>query len=279
MPSHVWGRDPQEAFEEPYEYGVQEQFCREAEQLFARIYRILNTESHRYPLDDRSHGKAVWLLAMDALDSLRDCLKSLTRKEHRLAGKLFRDIVESVDLAAYFHSATKESESPLQKWYDDQIIPHRKYRDYVKKAQGKPAAENLAKHYQSLSRFTHRSYRAILDGYIRGKNDSLVHDGTGELYGTSNGAEKFLVLPQTLASYHAVLANLALNYTAELVILGLASNNEVREAFATSFEAEAIPKRFLPRRWLAERLGRTGSMGREQEVEDISYKVTDHGDE
>lgn len=31
MPSQVWRRDPQEAFEEPYEYGIQDQFVRERE--------------------------------------------------------------------------------------------------------------------------------------------------------------------------------------------------------------------------------------------------------
>jgi hypothetical protein len=34
MPSQVWGRDPQEAFEEPYEYAVEDQFAREARTLF-----------------------------------------------------------------------------------------------------------------------------------------------------------------------------------------------------------------------------------------------------
>jgi hypothetical protein len=77
MPSQVWGRDPAEAFEEPYEYGMQEQFAREAETLFAGLYRLLNSERHRYSLEDRSREKAVWMLAMDALDSLRECLEAL----------------------------------------------------------------------------------------------------------------------------------------------------------------------------------------------------------
>jgi len=31
MPSIVWGRHPQEAFDNPYEYAAQEQFTREVE--------------------------------------------------------------------------------------------------------------------------------------------------------------------------------------------------------------------------------------------------------
>jgi len=254
MPSQVWGRDPQEAFEEPYEYGIQDQFVREARTLFTRLYKLLNSDLHYYSLDDRSREKAVWLLAMDALDSLRECLEALVRKEHRVAGKLFRDVTESMDLAAYFHSATSKSKSSLDKWYADEVVPHREYRDYVKRTQGTEPAERLRKHYSSLSRFTHRSYRVILNGYCLGKGERLVHDRTGELYGNNGGATNLLVLPQTIASYYANLANLALVYSADLSELGLVSREAIRDAFAASLETETIPRRFLPRRWLAKRL-------------------------
>ncbi len=254
MPSQVWGRDPQEAFEERYEYEVQEQFVREAGALLRSLYRLLNSDRHRYSVQDTSCDKAVWLLAMDALDSLRDCLRALTRKEHRVAAKLFRDVMESMDLAAFFHSGTDKSKACLKEWYADKIVPHHEYRDYVKQTHGAEEAQRLAGHYSSLSRFTHRSYRAILDGYSRGGEDKLVHDGTGELYGADEGAASFLVLPQTLASYYAVLANLLIEYTAELSDLGLMTGDEIRDAFAKSLEAGTVPRRFLPRRWLAQRL-------------------------
>ena len=254
MPSQVWGRDPQEAFEEPYEYGIQDQFAREARTFFARLYKLLNADRHRCSVENRSLEKAVWLLAMDALDSLRECLEALICKKHRVGGKLFRDVMESMDLAAYFHSATEKSKTSLGKWYADEIVPHREYRDYVKKAQGPDVAEQLTKHYASLSRFTHRSYRAILNGYSQGGEDRLVHDRTGELYGSHESAASLLVLPQTISSYYEVLANLALEYATELSELGLVTSEEIREAFATSLESETVSSRFLPRRWFVERL-------------------------
>lgn len=253
MPSQVWGRDPQEAFEEPYEYDIQEQFAREAEALLTRLYRLLGSE-HCYTVDDRSRQKAEWLLAMDALDSLRDCLKALGRKDHRVAGKLFRDVMECMDLAAYFHSGTEKSTRSLKKWYGDEIVLHGEYRDYVKRTQGHDVAECLKEHYRSLSRFTHRSYRAILDGYSRGGEERLVHDKTGELYGSAEGTASILVLPQTIANYYAVLANLVLDYASELSELELVREEDIRMAFASSLESEIVPRRFLPRRWLAERL-------------------------
>jgi len=253
LPSQIWERDPQEAFENPYEYEIQDQFVREARSLFPQLYRLLNSDHHRYSLEDRSRQKAVWLLAMDALDSLRDCLKALTRKEHRVAGKLFRDVVENMDLAEYFHSGNDTS-AALVKWYADEIVGHSCYRDYVKRTRSEQEAKRLAKHYSSLSRFTHRSYRAILEGYSRGGGNRLVHDGICEMYGNSENSTTSLVLPQTIASYYAVLANLVREYSTELSELGLVTRDEVRDAFSKSLEEGAIPRRFLPRRRLAEGL-------------------------
>ncbi len=144
MASEVWGRDPQEAFENPYEYGIQEQFVREAEAVLRGLYRLLNCSRHHYTLEDRSAKKAVWLLAMDALDSLREALAALVRKEHRVAGKLFRDISESVDLATFFKDFPTQSRRFLHEWYADGIVPHREYRDAVKKKLGPDMASKLS---------------------------------------------------------------------------------------------------------------------------------------
>ena len=74
MPNQVWNRSPQEAFENPYEYAVQEQFVREARALFRQCYLILTADTHSYSAEETTKEKAVWLLHMDALDSLRDAL-------------------------------------------------------------------------------------------------------------------------------------------------------------------------------------------------------------
>lgn len=253
MPSKVWGRDPQEAYREPYEYEVQQQFVREARSLFVALYRCIDLKNNVIDDDDRSATKAVRLLAVDALDSLRGCLEVLARKEHRIAGKLFRDVMETMDLASYFHSASENAKHDLAKWYEDKIIQHSRYRAFVKKSQGDQAEQQLAKHYQSLSRFTHRSYRAILDGYSL-SGDRLVHDRVGELFGEHDEAPTMMVLPQTISSYFAMLANLTLEYAQDLMNLGLVSSQEVVNAFSKSLESATVPRRFTPREWLSDRL-------------------------
>lgn len=254
MPSQVWGRDPQEAYEEPYEYGIQEQFVREAKAVLTRLYRLLNSRTREYSISDTSCKKAVWLLAMDALDSLRDCLSALVRREHRVAGKMFRDIVESLDLAGLFHAGSPRSVVLLEKWFADEVVLHSEYRDYVKRTYGSEYADGLKRHYKSLSRFTHRSYRVIMNGYLCGARGRLWHDRSGELDTSDERGNEFFVLPHTLASYYAVLANLLIEFADDLSKLELVTTQQVQEAFASSLETETVPRTFMPRRWLAERM-------------------------
>ena len=100
MPSVVWGRTPQEAYDNPYEYEAQDQFVREAKSLLKHMNTVFQKYSMRFHRDDHSIKKAVWMLQLDALDSLKDALDALVNKKHRVASKLFRGIVETLDLAA-----------------------------------------------------------------------------------------------------------------------------------------------------------------------------------
>jgi hypothetical protein len=75
VPSLVWSRDAKDAVDNPYEYGIQDQFVREASALLSRLYRRLNRDSLRYSRNERSVAKAIWLLQMDALDLRRVSMK------------------------------------------------------------------------------------------------------------------------------------------------------------------------------------------------------------
>src|SRR5258708_1130795 len=102
MPSFIWNRSPAQPYSNPYEYDAQSQFAREASAFLVKIDERFCDSLTRFHRDDKSLAKAIWMLHVDALDSLRDCLDLLSEKRHRVAGRLFRDIVETLDLAAYF---------------------------------------------------------------------------------------------------------------------------------------------------------------------------------
>jgi hypothetical protein len=68
-----------------------------------------------------------------------------------------------------------------------------------------------------------------------------------------------LVLPQTIASYFANLAELIQLFLDESHRRGVLSEEQVCDAFAKSLELESVPRRFLPRRWLADERNSTPS--------------------
>lgn len=230
MASIVWNLDPEEAYSNPYNYSAQKQFVREARGLLDSLavgYEKYQMKFHR---DDRSLMKAVWMLQMDALDSLSDCLDLIESKKHRNAGSLFRVVVETLDLAAYFSSDSNKSRVNLNKWFDDEIISHSVYRDYIKKTISIDAEEERKIFYKQLSKFAHRSYRALQKGYSLGAKNMIVYEGYHE---TMN------VLPHTIAAYCSILAGLIWEFCDEAVKRGILSKDTVRKARLASFETKA----------------------------------------
>lgn len=239
MPSLVWGRSPQEAYDNPYEYEVQDQFVREAKSLLKHMNTAFQKYSMRFHREDHSIKKAVWMLQLDALDSLKDALGALVNKKHRAASKLFRGIVETLDLAAYFYMNSNKNNRQLEKWYNDKVIPHRNYRNFIKKTKGIKAKEEKTDYYKTLSRITHRTYKVLLYGYGLGAGDMIWHDG----YNNSG----LLILPQTISMYFAILADLIFFFLREASVREILSKKEVKEVIVKSLETKTVPRRFLQR--------------------------------
>lgn len=142
MASIIWDRDPQEALDNPYEYNAQKQFQREANILFENLSkRIL--KKNKFYINDRSLEKATGMLQIDALFTFKSCLDLLENDNHKLTGKLFRDILESVHLVELFNADTDKSIKALESWYRDEVIMHGEYRSYIKNKEGEHKANFL----------------------------------------------------------------------------------------------------------------------------------------
>jgi len=241
MPSIIWGRDPKEAYQNPYEYDAQAQFVREAKSILDGLLSELNRYCMKFKRDEVSSQKAIWMLQIDAVDSLRDCLMLLQQKKHRVAGRLFRDVVETSDLAAYFFSGTRESKKHLDKWYKDEIIPNSVYRDFIKKNEGKEQANSKKDHYRMLSKINHRTYRTLAYAYILGRDDLLAYEGSSK--------SDLLVPPQSIAMYYAILADFVILISDEIVRCGLIKKNDIARIWKDSLELETVPRRFVPSRF------------------------------
>ena len=236
MPNFIWNRSPAEARANPYEYEAQDQFAREASAMLECLYSGYDRHVGDFFRDERSVRKAIWMLQVDALDTLRDCLQLLGEKRHRLVGRLFRDVVETLDLAAYFHSG--QCEKDVDRWYDDNVIPHSKYRDFVKKTKGEKAAGDIKKEYASLSRLSHRTYQSLAKGYILRSDGRIVYESTAQ--------SGILIPPHTISEYYAILGHLIRLFAGEATARGMLSEKEVKEAWDASIEPEAVPRKFVP---------------------------------
>jgi len=235
MASIVWGRHPQEAHDNPYEYEAQEQFVREAKELLSQLQLRLDYFTMQFHRDDHTLEKAAWMLAVDLIDALLESVQLLEEKRHRIAFRLFRDAVETIDLLQVLHSATPRAGKALRLWYEDETIPHKESRKHIEEQVGKDAAFKRRDYYFQLSKFTHRTYRALQKSYSLGRGDMLVHD---------SHSMRMLVLPQTIASGLAVLADLILQSSECLTQCGPLSSEEVAHAWLVAIELDTVPRRF-----------------------------------
>lgn len=232
----IWTRDPAEAYQNPYEYDAQKQFSRESSLVLKALKKTLESFNGTFTIEDTSLEKAVWMLQLDAVDTLIECGDLLHTNNHKIAGRLFRDVMEVLDLAAFFMSKTDKSKNCLKKWYKDEVIPHREYRNYINRTIGAHKAEELSKIYRQLSNFTHRTYRSLAYGYIRGRDYALVYDGFME-----SGS---LVFPGVISMYYSLLANFIIMASNELERSGLIHTDQILLIWSESIEANPEERRF-----------------------------------
>ena len=245
MASFIWNRDPQEAMENPYEYEAQNQFIREAENVLNKFADELRKYDGKFIREERSNIKAIWMLQNDALDSLKEILYLLKVKNHKPAGNLFRDVLETLDLASYFYSKTKGSKEKLILWYDYNVIPKRVFHKFIKKTKGEDLGKTKAKYYSMISKFNHRTCKTLLYSYIFGKDNILVND--------ENSEPDSLVLLSTIAMYLAILADFIKYFSAEVTDKKLISNSRTRIIWGSSFEKKLIKRKYPPSKSIPEK--------------------------
>lgn len=234
MASLVWNREFEEAYSNPYEYGAQEQFVREAKKVLSRLCKGLGKYNLYFSRDETSLRKAAWMLHNNALDALREALALLEKKKHKLVSRIFRDVWESSQLVEYFLSNTPQSQSDLNKWFANEVISHKTIRERLKKIGKEAEAEQRRQRQRELSKFTHRTYRALLKGYSIGGDDKIVYDGY----------EKYSVLPHTMSAYYAILGDLIIQSSESIKLSRLIPAKEIEKNWKQSLEKTTVPRKF-----------------------------------
>ncbi|MFA5293466.1 MAG: hypothetical protein WC496_10580 [Phycisphaerae bacterium] len=202
--SSLWFQDLDDVIRNPYDYENQRLFIKEATWILNKIYSLYDKYQLKFHMDDISLKKCVWMLQIDALDTLRDCIFLIEQNKHRIVGKMFRDIVETLDFAYLIRKDTKKH---LNKWFNGKEIKHAEYRNYVKKIKGVKKKKEADKLYHELSNFTHHTYYALKNSYSLGGDNMMVYD---------SHAPDMLVLPETISQYLWMISFLIKKFIKEM---------------------------------------------------------------
>jgi len=219
MMSKLWIEKFEDVKKNPYDYETQELFLKEASSILDEIFKHYDKFQIKFHLDDHSVEKAIWMLHLDALDTLRDCIALIKEKKHRIVGKLFRDITEVLDLSMLFWEERDKGSPNLKKWYDNKIIPHSEFRKYLKETKGELIFEQSRKIYSGLSQWTHHSYYTLKNSYSLGGKDAemLIYDSHSSI----------LILPQTISQYMWEIKDLILYFLSNVKRVRLIDWKEV----------------------------------------------------
>lgn len=237
MPSFIWNREPEEAYQNPYEYEAQDQFVREANNMLNAVYELLMDDRFFYKRNDTSVEKALYMLHVDSIESLKECLVLLSEKRHSVAGRLLRDVFENVSLCNYFYFDTSNDKTKnLRKWFKNEVISNSICRKSVEDRLGKTEHDYRKIRYSHLSKITHRTYCTLAYSYVLGAGETMRYEGRAE--------GRFLVLPHTISMYYAVLSEMILFALDEIGSNRLIDESVLRKIIEESYEEIPIERRF-----------------------------------
>jgi hypothetical protein len=216
--SRLWFQDLETIQKNPpFDHENYKLFCEESSFLLDKLYGLYDEHNLKFHNNEKTLKKCLWMLQLDALDTLRECVSLLKTKKHKLPGKMFRDITESLDLSCLIRSCP---EKYLEQWYSDIFIPHKEYRNYVGQKYGKEAEEREKENYRALSSWTHHGYYQLRNSYTLGQNDMLVYD---------SHCPDFLTPLQTISQYLWMIKHLIIKFIKEMNNSGMLDNESLEK--------------------------------------------------
>jgi len=214
LKSKIWQQGLREVSANPYDYKNQNLFIEEAKLLLDEAYKLYDFYQLKFRLDDESLEKCIWMLQLDAIDTLRDSVYLMEKKKHRIVGKMFRDITESLDIA---HLIKKQPEKYLSKFYKGKNIRHSDFRKSILNKSDRDMVRGI---YGEMSGWTHHEYKCLLHSYSIGGKDTLVYDSHNP---------RVLVLPKTISQYLWILSILIKHCFVEMETSGLFKKDKLKD--------------------------------------------------
>lgn len=142
-----------------------------------------------------------------------------------------------MDASFYFFHGGKQSAANLAKWYKNEVIPHRVFREFIKTHHGNEQFERLRSTYSDFSKYTHRTYRALLMSYILAAEDKLAYDGFRR-------SDPDYALPHVVSFSYAIIAMLIKRFVDFASATDQLSHSQVNDLWAKCLEPETVARRF-----------------------------------
>ena len=172
MKSELWDKDSIKAFTTGYSTEELDFFDKECEEFLTVVINLSRNLNDKFSAESTELKKASWLILNDISCSLFDCLSELKKGNIRIAGRVFRDVLENMHLLELLNKS--DDGKLLKKWFENEFIPHRTYRDWLKKKDDKLATLTRDV-YQLYSQFSHRTFKPISESYYTNENGNLEY--------------------------------------------------------------------------------------------------------
>ena len=171
MKSEIWDKESTlKAFTKGFSIATIDFFDKECEEFLTVVINVSASLNERFDIDSKELKKANWIILNDISCSLYDCLNELKKGNVRLASRVFRDVLENMHLLELLNKS--DDGTLLVKWFDNEIIPHGTYRDWLKRKDEK-LSKLTRDVYRLYSKFAHRTFEPIIESYDVTENDKL----------------------------------------------------------------------------------------------------------
>ncbi|WP_282074104.1 hypothetical protein [Polaribacter atrinae] len=169
MKSTIWKIDFIEAYKSGYSKSEIESFITEAELLLRQLVNHFKSLNGRYSANKKDKNLLVYLILNELIHSLYDAVLAIQNGNIRMTSRVFREVMECRDIIKLVHS--ENGEKYVDKWFKDEYIPHSDFRKTLENDEN--GLKDLTRDiYQKYSKYTHRSYSAIIDSFTL-ENDKL----------------------------------------------------------------------------------------------------------
>lgn len=162
MRSEIWDDKTAKPFTVGYDLQHIKLFDEQCEK-FLRSFLFENSLiDQNFELDSNNLQKANFLILNEITSALYDCLYQIKDGNIRIASRIFRDVLENMHILELFNIG--DNKSYLVKWYDNEVISHSNYRDWIKKKDADLSELNRVV-YRLYSKYAHRTFKPIMENF------------------------------------------------------------------------------------------------------------------